>query len=200
MDETAWCPVCEAGERHRIDWVFMRDHTNLLDAGHRRMLHIAPETVFTFKFKGIPNLSYLSADLENPRAMEQMDITNIQHPDNSFDVIYCSHVLEHILDDRRAMRELVRVCKPGGWGLLQVPITAERTFEDPAAVTPEQRLARFGQTDHVRRCGLDYGERIREAGFEVTHARASELLTPDQFRSMGIRKSDRHVFYCTKKA
>jgi SAM-dependent methyltransferase len=199
MEGTAWCPICEAGERHRVDWVFMRDHTNLLDGRPRRMLHVAPEMVFIQKFNAIPNLAYLSADLETPRAMERMDLTDIAHPDNSFDVIYCSHVLEHILDDRKAMRELYRVCRPGGWGLLQVPVTVERTLEDASAVTPQQRMQLFGQEDHVRRCGLDYPDRMREAGFQVTHVTADELLTPDQFREIGVLKTDRHVFYCQKR-
>jgi SAM-dependent methyltransferase len=198
IDGTAWCPICEAGERHRVDWIFMRDRTDLLDSRPKRMLHIAPEMVFVRRFNQIPNLSYLSVDLENPRAMERMDITNIPYPDDSFDVIYCSHVLEHIVEDRKAMMELHRVCKPGGWGLLQVPITADRTFEDRTVITPKERLAVFGQEDHVRRCGLDYVDRMKDAGFNVTHVTASELITPDQFGVMGILKKDRHVFFCRK--
>jgi ubiquinone/menaquinone biosynthesis C-methylase UbiE len=169
-----------------------------MDGTHKRLLHIAPEMVFVAAFGEIPHLSYVSGDLENPRAQQRMDITKIGYPDDSFDIIYCSHVLEHIPEDHLALRELYRVCKPGGWGLLQVPITTERTFEDPTAVTPQQRLAVFGQDDHVRRCGLDYADRIRSAGFTVQVVSASAILSPEQFEQMGITKRGRYVFYCSK--
>src|SRR5262249_12426105 len=84
------------------------------------------------------------------------------------------HVLEHVPDDRRAMREFYRVLKPGGWAILLVPITVERTFEDPAVVDPAERLRLFGQEDHVRRYGPDYGDRLSEAGFAVSGVNVSE--------------------------
>jgi SAM-dependent methyltransferase len=97
----------------------------------------------------------------NPRAMVRMDITDIQYPKDTFDVIYCSHVLEHVVDDRKAMREFHRVLRPDGWALLLVPITVEKTFEDPSVTDPEERLSVFGQEDHVRCYGPDYVERLR---------------------------------------
>ena len=93
---------------------------------------------------------YLTSDIRHPRAMVKMDITDIQYPDNPFDVIYCSHVLEHVPDDRRALSEFYRILKPTGWAILLVPIIAEKTFEDPSITDPSERLKLFGQADHVR--------------------------------------------------
>jgi ubiquinone/menaquinone biosynthesis C-methylase UbiE len=120
------------------------------------MLHVAPEPCFERRFRERLGKSYITGDLFDPGAMVKMDITDIKYPDQSFDVIYCSHVLEHVQDDRRAMREFHRVLKRAGWAILLVPVTAEVTFEDPAIIEPRERLEAFGQEDHVRRYGSDY--------------------------------------------
>ncbi len=126
-----------------------------------------------------------------------MDITDVQYPDDTFDVIYCSHVLEHVPEDRKAMRELRRVLAPAGWAVLQVPITAEETFEDPSVTDPEERERLFGQCDHVRRYGPDYALRLKEAGFEVRTYTAAEVVGAENLERMGIKKDER-VHYCTK--
>ena len=97
--------------------------------------------------------------------MEQMDVMDISYPDETFDVIYCSHVLEHVTDDRQAMREFHRTLKPDGWAILNVPITTEVTFEDPAIESATERERVFGQIDHVRCYGPDYVNRLARAGF-----------------------------------
>ncbi|MFH1184747.1 MAG: methyltransferase domain-containing protein [Chloroflexota bacterium] len=158
------------------------------------MLHVAPELMLENRFRKIPHLDYLSADLSNPRAMVRMDITDIRLPEHSFDVIYGSHVLEHVPDDRRAMREFRRVLKPGGWALFIVPITAETTFEDPAASTPEKRLHLFGQADHVRRYGPDFQQRLEEAGFVVTRIDAAKLVSPPEADRLGLGTGV--LFFC----
>lgn len=163
----ALCPVCGSLERHRLMYLYLQAKTDLFDGRHKRMLHVAPEPQLSRLFSRRPAIEYLSADLQNPAAMVKMDVTDIQYPDESFDVIYCSHVLEHVLDDVTAMAEFYRVLKPGGWAVLQVPITAERTLEDPAVTSPEERERMFGQWDHVRRYGPDYKERLVAAGFLV---------------------------------
>jgi ubiquinone/menaquinone biosynthesis C-methylase UbiE len=165
----------------------------------KRMLHVAPERAFTTQLKRIPSLDYLTADLYNPRAMVKMDITDIQYPDASFDVIYCSHVLEHVPDDRKAMREFFRVLKPTGWAVLQVPITADHTIEDPSVVEPEERERLFGQKDHVRRYGPDYTQRLEEAGFTVKCIPASAVGDQHQRREVGIL-DDEVIYYCTRSA
>jgi 2-polyprenyl-3-methyl-5-hydroxy-6-metoxy-1,4-benzoquinol methylase len=106
-------------------WLYMTQKTSLFDGNQKKMLHVAPEPELSQLFQKADYINYLSADLSAPNAMVKMDITDIQYPDNTFDVIYCSHVLEHIPDDRKAMREFYRVLKPGGWAIVQVPVTAE---------------------------------------------------------------------------
>src|SRR5205823_10364596 len=131
--------------------------------------------------------------------MVAMDITAIQFPDESFDVIYCSHVLEHVPDDRRAMREFHRVLKTGGWAILLVPITAERTVEDPSVLDPAERLRLFGQEDHVRRYGPDYTDRLREAGFEVAEVAVTDLVNAADARRMGLLQATGVIHHCWKK-
>lgn len=161
------------------------------------MLHIAPEPCFEPIFKRIEYIDYITADLRNLKAMVRMDITNIKFPDNSFDVIYCSHVLEHIHNDQIAIAELYRVCKPGSWALLNVPIMADQTFEDKSIVTSEERKKIFGQADHVRRCGLDYVDRIKQAGFKVTKFFASDIIESTDSLTLGIPLGQK-IFFVEK--
>ncbi len=191
------CPVCRSSVRLRFAWLVIRDKTDLLDGRSRRMLHIAPERCLTLRFRKIPGLNYLSADLKSPFAMVQMDITQIQYPDHSFDVIFCSHVLEHIPDDRKALRELSRVLRPGGWAILMVPLRREKTLEDPSVTNPAERFRRFGYPDHVRVVGHDYIERIQEAGFTVTKYVVGKMYEPTQMEYLGLVPE--WLFYCAKE-
>ena len=194
----AQCPLCGSLERHRLDWIFFSEKTNLFDGLHKKMLHIAPEEFLSSRLRQIRNLNYLSADLKSPRAMVKMDITDIQYPDNTFDVIYCSHVLEHIPDDRKALSELYRVLSPGGWAVLQVPITGEKTEEDLSIVDPRERLKRYGHHEHVRMCGPDYVERMKDAGFEAQVLRSIDVVAESGCERMGF-KPDRIIFFCAKR-
>ena len=193
----AKCPMCGSLERHRLDWFFFIKATDLFDKSRKRMLHIAPEKFFSERLHKLEYLNYLSADKSNPNAMVQMDITSINYPDNFFHVIYCSHVLEHIPDDRKAISELYRVLCQDGWALLQVPVTADETYEDPSIIDPKERISHFGQWDHVRRCGPDYAERIKNVGFVVQVLRANELLSQADCARMGF-EANMLVFFCRK--
>jgi SAM-dependent methyltransferase len=130
---------------------------------------VAPERGLSHIILKHQNIEYITADLMADNVMVQMDITDIEYPSDTFDVIICNHVLEHVVDDKKAMSELYRVMKPGGWGILQVPIALAltETYEDEAVTEPLEREALFGQADHVRIYALDYAERLKEAGFEV---------------------------------
>jgi SAM-dependent methyltransferase len=196
--EDALCVHCEALERHRLLWLFLQKKTNLFDGSPRKMLHVAPEPVFESRFAKQLGADYLSADLFNPRAMVKMDITHIQYPDQSFDVIYCSHVLEHVQNDRQAMREFFRVLRNNGWAILLVPITSEETFEDPSITDPAERLKAFGQEDHVRKYGPDYADRLRDAGFTVQVTKAGDLVGSEEATRMGLTSASGDIFYCTK--
>ncbi|GJQ47891.1 MAG: type 11 methyltransferase [Candidatus Kuenenia stuttgartiensis] len=177
--EEAQCVHCGALERHRLLWLFVSEKTDLFNGKSKKMLHVAPEQCFESRFRDLLGDNYLTADLFNRCARIKMDITNIQYPDQSFDVIYCSHVLEHVDDDKQAMREFFRVLKNSGWAILLVPVTSEKTYEDPSIIEPAKRLKAFGQEDHVRRYGSDYVDRLREAGFIVKVTNVSDLVNGD---------------------
>jgi len=195
--QDARCMYCGAVERHRLIWFYFEEKTDLFDGRQKNMLHVAPEPNFEKMLRKRLGQGYLTADLYNPQAMIKMDITDIEYPDDSFDVIYCSHVLEHVPDDRRAMRELHRVLKPDGWAVLMVPITSEETYEDPSITDPAERLKHFGQSDHVRRYGPDYVERLREAGFCVEISSPDGMLREAEVAQMGFDRSE-EIYFCTK--
>ena len=193
----AQCPHCGSLERHRLIWLYLRDETDLFGGERRRMLHIAPEPALHERLAREPQIEYLSADLDPGLADVQMDITAIDFPADSFDVILCSHVFEHVPDDAQAMRELCRVLRPTGWAILQVPILLARTEEDPTLTDPEERLRRFAQRDHVRAYGPDYADRLRAAGFDVHLDRYAERLGPEAARRHGVL-TEEIVHVCTK--
>ena len=161
------------------------------------MLHAAPEYFLKDRLQKSSCINYISTDLDQ-YAMLQMDLTNIYFPDETFDVIYTSHVLEHILDDRKAMRELYRVLKTGGWAILNVPIGAEVTYEDPSVVDPDERERIFGQWDHVRIYGQDYYDRLRESGFTVSAEQLHFQRDQAEARRLGLIQSEK-ITFCIKR-
>lgn len=192
------CPRCLSLERHRLLWLYLREKTDFFSAP-LRVLHFAPELCFT-GFTKLPNLDYISADLDSPLAMVAVDITAIGYEANHFDVILCNHVLEHIPDDRQAMRELYRVLKPGGWAILQSPLNTERdiTYEDPTITTPQQRQQHYGHHDHKRFYGRDYGDRLAEAGFSVHVDPFVRELDPSLIARYGLTATE-DIYFCRKE-
>jgi predicted SAM-dependent methyltransferase len=161
--------------------LYLKTRTDFFTAKHK-MLHIAPEQCFYKLFRKMKNLDYTTADLNSPIADVHMDLHHAPFKDNTFDVILCNHVLEHVEDDRQCMRELFRIMAPGGWGIFQVPqdTSREKTYEDKSIVTPEAREEAFWQKDHVRLFGLDYKNRLEEAGFNVTADAYIDTFTKEQ--------------------
>jgi SAM-dependent methyltransferase len=194
----AACPGCDSRERQRLLITYLRERTDLFSK-QLRVLHFAPEDCLQPLFSRMPNLDYLSADVASRTAMVRMDITRIPEPDDSFDAILCSHVLEHVTDDRAAMRELCRVLRPGGWAILQVPVDSSRqeTFEDPAITDPGERTRLFGQHDHVRMYGRDYPQRLEECGFEVMIVPYPEQLGAAAVHECGLDVEER-IHHCRK--
>jgi SAM-dependent methyltransferase len=195
--EGALCPRCDSLERHRLLYLYLRDRSPLFSERFR-VLHIAPEPVFEKLLRALPNLDYLSADLRSPRAMVRMDICQIAYGDESFDFILANHVLEHVPDDKRAMRELRRVLSRKGFAILQAPIDTGRaeTFEDPSVTSPEERERLFGNYDHVRMYGRDYADRLREAGFTVKVEPYAKELGPELSTRYGLM-ADEEIYVCT---
>lgn len=194
----ARCPCCGSLERHRLLWLYLQRKTDILKSPPKRALHVAPERILEELFRPLIGKGYLTADLFDPVADVKMDVTDIGYPDNSFDFIYCSHVLEHVPDDRKAMREFHRVLTSDGLAILLVPITTEKTVEDPSIEDPKERLRLFGQEDHVRRYGPDYMGRLVEADFKVEKVERENFLTPKDIRRMGITAASGELFLCRK--
>jgi SAM-dependent methyltransferase len=194
----ALCPVCGSLERHRLLLLYLRQRTNLFTTPSR-LLHFAPEPCLRRHFRSAPGIDYVGADLESPLADLRVDITAIPFEDASFDAVICSHVLEHVPDDRTAMRELERVLKPGGWAILQVPLDQEQevTLEDPDVKEPAERLRLYGQEDHVRLYGRDYAARLVDAGFELTIDPFVSDLAGELVAFYGLDPAE-DVYRCTK--
>lgn len=163
------------------------------------MLHVAPEYCFIPLFRRQKNIEYITGDLISPWADVKMDVQDIPFEDNSFDVIMCNHVLEHVPDDKKAMSEFFRVMKPGGWGIFEVPVdySNPKTLEDPAINTPELREKHYWQDDHVRLYGLDYADKLRSVGFDVTEDNLLMELTPEQRRRYALPPQE--IIYLCKK-
>lgn len=197
----AQCPRCGALERHRLVWCFFTRATALLDGRRkRRLLHVAPEPCLRARLTRIDHLTYVSADFADPEAMVLLDLVHAPFRDESFDVIYCSHVLEHIPDDRAAMCELGRILAASGWAVLNVPVTAAATFEDPTITDPEERQRLFGQRDHVRQYGPDYADRLALAGWRVSRLSAEQIAGAEQACRWAIdTPAAGDIFLCTKQ-
>lgn len=194
----ARCPFCRSLERHRLSWLFFERKTDIASNPPQAALHIAPESILEKKLRPLIGEGYVTADLFAENVDLKMDITDIQFPDSSFDFIYCSHVLEHVPDDRKAIREFRRVLTAKGIALLLVPITAKETFEDPSIEDPKERLRLFGQKDHVRRYGPDYVSRLKEEGFKVEEIRGEDFLTSTEIEQMGITPASGELYICRK--
>jgi SAM-dependent methyltransferase len=174
-------------ERHRLLWLYLKNETDFF-ISRKKLLHFAPEQAFYKRFRKMENLDYTTTDLYSPLADVKADICNLPFEDNSYDIIFCNHVLEHIPDDTRAMAELYRVMKPGGWGIFQIPqdLSRETTFEDDSITDKKERAAVFGQYDHVRVYGRDYFDKLRAAGFEVDEIHYAKKLDQDAVTRYGL--------------
>ncbi|MFR9670650.1 MAG: methyltransferase domain-containing protein [Rikenellaceae bacterium] len=198
--ENALCPSCLALERHRLLWLYLERETTLLKS-HPTLLHIAPEVSLMRKFKKIYkgfSRRYVTADLESPLANLHFDVQQIPLDDNYAEVIICNHLLEHVDDDRVAMRELHRVMQSGGWGILLSPVEYDRavTFEDDSITDRKERTKIFGQYDHRRIYGLDYAERLRAAGFDVEEVQYFHTLTEAQQQEFALTDE---IIYVVRK-
>lgn len=189
-----FCPRCCAFERHRLLWLYLTARTQVFTAP-LRMLHVAPEYMVQKVFRSLPQIRYVSMDFSSSLAMMHADLTALPFRSDSFDVILCSHVLEHIPADRQAMAELYRVLRPSGWAMLLVPVDWARhtTLEDPSIVDPAERARVFGQHDHVRLYGRDYVDRLSDAGFHVRVDAYAATLEPQVVAQYGINVREKLI-------
>lgn len=176
---SARCPQCDSLERHRLLWLFLSMETAIF---HKpiKVLHFAPERCFEDRFERMKNIEYVTADLNPKLVMKKVDIMNIPFADSSFDMVICSHVLEHVPDDLTAMKELRRVIRPSGAVIVMVPTAGQKTLDGCSSEPPEVRRQRYGQPDHVRLYGSDIADRLVDAGFKVNARQyAKELSNSD---------------------
>ena len=166
--ENVLSPSTLSLERHRLLWLYLKEKTDFFKA-KKKVLHFAPEQAFYKRFKQMQNLDYTTTDLNSPLADVKADICDLPFSENTYDIIFCNHVLEHIPDDTKAMQELYRVLKPGGMAILQIPqdLSRAKTFADDSITDPKERAKVFGQYDHVRIYGRDYFDKLRTIGFKV---------------------------------
>lgn len=185
-------------ERHRLLWLYLKNETDFFSA-KKKVLHFAPEQAFYTRFKAMPNLDYTTTDLNSPLADVKADICKLPFEDNTFDIILCNHVLEHIPDDTRAMQELHRVMKVGGMGIFQIPqdLSRKTTFEDDSITDKKERSKIFGQYDHVRIYGLDYFDKLRTIGFRVEEVDYTAQLPEEAVTKYCLAKGE-IIPVCTK--
>lgn len=198
--ENALCPNCLSLERHRLMWLFLKKKTDFFSV-NKKVLHIAPESCFINKFKNFHGDNYITADLESPLAKVKLDVHEMPFEDNSYDVVLCSHVMEHVADDHKAMSEIYRVLNKGGFTILQIPLFYPLplvTYEDSSITDPKEREKAFGQDDHVRLYGKDYADKIRAVGFDVTEDLYGNRLSEELQKLYALPK-DEPVFYCVKQ-
>lgn len=178
-------------ERHRLLWLYLKTETNFFSAKHK-VLHFAPEQAFYKQFRTMKNLDYVTTDLNSPLADVKADICHLPFKDGEFDVILCNHVLEHIPDDTKAMQELYRVLKSGGFGIFQIPqdLNREITFEDNSITDKKERSKIFGQYDHVRVYGRDYFDKLRSVGFIVEDIDYTSTLSEKEIETYRLAKGE----------
>ena len=210
--ENALSPSTLSLERHRLLWLFLQQETDFFQLEHNsdskvllrdysedtetnsilKVLHIAPEQCFLDIFRKQKNLDYITSDLESPIADVKADICNLPFENNSFDVVFCNHVLEHIPDDTKAMQELYRVLKPNGMGIFQIPqdLSREKTFEDNSITDKKERAKIFGQYDHVRIYGRDYFDKLRSIGFTVDEIEYTKKITSEKLNQFCLMRGE----------
>ena len=201
-------------ERHRLLWLYLQNETDFFQfelvsdspvtknkriklrdtetSSALKVLHFAPEQEFYKRFKKQINIDYTTTDLLSPLADVKADICNLPFEDNTYDIIFCNHVLEHIPDDTKAIQELYRVLKPGGMGIFQIPQDLSRTttFSDDMIIDQKERAKIFGQYDHVRVYGRDYFDKLRSIGFKVIEEDYTNKIAPELVEKYCLAKGE----------
>lgn len=185
-------------ERHRLMWLYLKEKTNFFTAP-AKVLHIAPEQCFYKLFRAMDHIKYTTGDYNSPIADVHFDLHHAPFEDNTYDVIFCNHVLEHVEDADQCMKELYRIMKPGGWGIFQVPIdySNPKTYEDKSITDPKDREIHYWQKDHVRLFGMDYKDKLAAAGFTVT-VDDYVMKLPESIKDRYRLDPSELIFYCVK--
>src|SRR5271170_6574571 len=197
--KNAICPRCHSNIRQRFIVEFIRTRTGLLNS-RKSVLHFAPE-ISIYKLLQRGDVEYIPADINPTRFAESVyaDITDIPFESDKFDYVICIHVLEHIKDDGKAIREIFRVLKHGGHAIIAIPTYGDATYDDPN-LDYEGREAQYGTGDHLRLNGLDFADRLADGGFRVEVVSIDDV--PGDFVDRSVHsphtESDKYLFYCNK--
>lgn len=195
------CPECGSNDRERLIYIYLKEKAGIFKTGKSKsILHIAPEKhlsekLLEFGFEKYICGDYFTEGYSYPAHVQNINVLNIPYDDNTFDMVICNHVLEHIPEDIQAMKEIRRVLKSGGKAILQVPISknSAKTFEDFSVTDPKQREIIFGQYDHIRIYGQDYTDRLKECGFKVERINISK-----EYMKYALN-IDEDIFVCEKQ-
>ena len=200
------CPQCQSTDRDRLLYTFLTLKTDFFKKPYT-VLHVAPEPALYAVFRKVKNLNYHPATkyaegLYYSTKIETADLLDLHYEESTFDWVICNHVLEHIPDDRKAMEEILRVLKPGGRAILQVPWSPllEKTFEDAAITSKADREKYFGQFDHVRIYGRDYPDRLAKAGFKVHQIKQDKGFASPALLEKYAVNPEEIIFLCEKPA
>jgi predicted SAM-dependent methyltransferase len=189
--KNALSPSTLSLERHRLLWLYLKNETSIFTES-LKLLHIAPEQAYYKRLKQQSNIEYTSLDLNSPIADINADIKDMPFAENSFDIVICNHVLEHIENDELALTEIYRVLKNGGFAILQIPLNKnlETTYEDETIKDPDERKKHFGQYDHVRVYGMDFFKKLNKIGFESKPVFYADKFSQKDKRIYGIENDD----------
>jgi len=197
LAEGELCPACGSGRRQRLQWLYLESVGDFFNQNYP-VLDIAPLCNFQRHCLSRTQLRYISIDLATPWALVRADITAVPCGDGTFHVILCSHVLEHIPEDRAAIREIHRLLAPTGFALIQVPISGDETREDSSITDPEERRRLYGQEDHVRSYGRDISRRLAEVGLRVEVVPYAQQFSRAERERYGL-DTEELLFVCHKE-
>jgi SAM-dependent methyltransferase len=185
------CPSCGSLQRHRVLAFYLRRELNI-SAASRRILHVAPERAIRSVLGSLRSGSYVTIDVKQPTVSARADLARLPFPDAAFNIIICSHVLEHIPNDVACMAEMQRVLTASGRALIMVPVKRQlsATLEDPSLTDPDERLAVYGHREHVRYYGSDVADRLRTAGFAVDEVDMVDHLAPGEAERAVVRPGE----------
>jgi SAM-dependent methyltransferase len=193
------CPNCGSAQRQRLLFLYLSAKCLIL-TDPIAFLHFSPRPCLVHKLKQFPGLTYITSDPVDKTMDRNFDLTAIDDLNESYDLIVCYHILEHISDDRKAMREIHRILKSSGMALFQVPYWHKQTYEDPRLKSPDKRLEAFGQKDHVRIYGYqDFIKRLTTTGFQVTPVAYAKQLGKQICTKYGLDEEE-VIFVCRKSA
>lgn len=192
-----YCPRCNSKARHRRWWVFLQEHTNLF-SDKLRLFQFSPNYCLSRRFSTLPNIDYITGDLHPHRNIRiRMGLPATPLQSESFDAVLCIHALEHMHEDRQAIREMYRLLKPGGWAGISSPMHLDQlTYEDPTITSKADRKIAFGEPVHVRYYGYDLADRLQEAGFQTKFFPGKDI-DPLSIQKYGLLE-DENIFICTK--